>query len=46
MVRLHGEGSIGDNKRSARWPCTLAKGERAMDGESMVPFQSFVFAMS
>jgi hypothetical protein len=31
-------GSIGDNKKSTRWPCTLAEGERAMDGESMVPF--------
>jgi hypothetical protein len=31
-------GSIGDNKRSTWWPCTLAEGERAMDSESMVPF--------
>jgi hypothetical protein len=31
-------GSIGDSKTSTRWPCTLAEGERAMDGESMVLF--------
>jgi hypothetical protein len=30
-------GSIGDNKRSTRWPCTLAEGERGMDGEAIVP---------
>jgi hypothetical protein len=31
-------GSIGESKNSTRWPCTLAEGERAMDGESMVSF--------
>jgi hypothetical protein len=31
-------GSIGESKNLIRWPCTLAEGERAMDGESMVPF--------
>jgi hypothetical protein len=38
-------GSIGESKKSTQWPCTLAEGERAIDGESMVPFLSFVFAM-
>jgi hypothetical protein len=31
-------GSIEDNKISTRWPCMLAEGERAMDGEWMIPF--------
>jgi hypothetical protein len=31
-------GSIGDNKTLTRWSCMLAEGERAMDGEMMVPF--------
>jgi hypothetical protein len=31
-------GSIGERKNSTRCPCTLAEGERAMDGESMVLF--------
>jgi hypothetical protein len=31
-------GSIGDSKTSTRWHCTLVEGERAMDGEWMVPF--------
>jgi hypothetical protein len=31
-------GSIGESKNMTRWPCTLAKGERAMDGESVVSF--------
>jgi hypothetical protein len=31
-------GSIGESKNSTRWPCTLAEGERVMDGELMVSF--------
>jgi hypothetical protein len=31
-------GSIRESKNSTRWPCTLAEGERAMDGESIVSF--------
>jgi hypothetical protein len=27
-----------ESKNSTRLPCTLVEGERAMDGESMVPF--------
>jgi hypothetical protein len=38
MVRLHGEGSIGESKTSTRWLCTLVEGGIAMYGESMVPF--------
>jgi hypothetical protein len=32
------KGSIGEIKNTTQWPCTLAKGERVMDGESMVLF--------
>jgi hypothetical protein len=31
-------GSIGDSNTLTQWPCMLAEGERAMDGEPMVPF--------
>jgi hypothetical protein len=30
-------GTVGDSKTSTRWPCTLVEGERATDGEPMVP---------
>jgi hypothetical protein len=33
-----GRGSTGERKTSTRWLCTLAEGERAMDGESLIDF--------
>jgi hypothetical protein len=30
-------GTVGDSKTSTPWPCTLVEGERATDGEPMVP---------
>jgi hypothetical protein len=38
-------GSTGERQASTRWLCTLAEGKRAMDGESLILFQSRVFAM-
>jgi hypothetical protein len=33
-----GRGSTGERQTSTRWLCTLAEGERAMDGESLINF--------
>jgi hypothetical protein len=33
-----GRGSTGERQTSTRWLCTLVKGERAMDGESLIDF--------
>jgi hypothetical protein len=33
-----GMGSTGERQASTRWLCTLAEGERAMDGESLINF--------
>jgi hypothetical protein len=38
VVRRHGEGSTGERQTSIRWLCTLAEGERTMDGESLINF--------
>jgi hypothetical protein len=33
-----GRGSTGERHTSTQWLCTLAEGERAMDGESLILF--------
>jgi hypothetical protein len=38
MVRLHGEGVNWKEQELNPMACTLAEGERAMDGELMVSF--------
>jgi hypothetical protein len=33
-----GRGSTGERHTSTQWSCMLAKGERDMDGESLISF--------
>jgi hypothetical protein len=33
-----GRGSTGERHALTQWLCTLAEGERAMDGESLINF--------
>jgi hypothetical protein len=33
-----GRGSTSERQTSTRWLCTLAEGERAIDGESLIDF--------